>query len=96
MAKLAAVLLWQFEHCSVPVGMCGGVVMPCAVLPLWQVAQLVSVAACLKAAPPQLVKPPEAALAWQLTQSAPPVATWFGYDAVPSAPLVPCPVKLPL
>ena len=50
-------LLWQFEHCTPVTGMCGGVVSPSAVLPLWQFEQLVSVALCVNAAPPQLVKP---------------------------------------
>jgi hypothetical protein len=69
-------------------GMCGGVVLPVAVTPLWQLEQLVSVAACTWAAPAQLVKP-EAALAWQVMQSAPLVGTWPANDAVPSAPVVP-------
>jgi hypothetical protein len=63
--KLAAVLVWQLLHWSVPVGMCGGVVMPVAVVPLWQLAQLVSVAAWVKTAPDQLV-----VLLWQVAQSA--------------------------
>ena len=89
MVKLAAVLMWQFEHCSVPVGRCGGVVMPFAVLPLWQDEQLVSVALCAKVPPLQEAYPPDTALAWHEAQSDPLVATWPGYDAVPSAPLVP-------
>jgi sulfite exporter TauE/SafE len=39
--KLVAVLLWQFEHCALT-GMCGGVVLPVAIVPLWQLEQLVS------------------------------------------------------
>jgi hypothetical protein len=39
-------LLWQFEHCTPATGMCGGVVWPVAVVPLWQDAQLVSDAWC--------------------------------------------------
>ena len=35
----AVVLVWQLLHSSVPVGICGGVVRPVAVLPLWHVAQ---------------------------------------------------------
>ena len=38
----------------------------------------------------------EAALAWQVTQSLPLVATWPAKEAVPSAPLVPSPVNDPL
>jgi hypothetical protein len=54
--------------------MCGGVVKPVAVVPLWQLEQLVSVAACVNAPPDQLANV-EAALAWQVLQSAPLVAT---------------------
>jgi hypothetical protein len=36
--------------------MCGGVVMPVAVVPLWQFEQLVSVAAWVNLPPAQLVK----------------------------------------
>ena len=54
--------------------MCGGVVMPVAVVPLWQLEQLVSVAACVNVPPAQLVKV-VAALVWQVLQSAPLVAT---------------------
>ena len=68
--------------------MCGGVVWPVAVVPLWQLEQLVSVAACTWAPPAQLAKP-EAALAWQVMQSAPLVGTWPANDAVPIAPFVP-------
>jgi len=32
--KLFAVLVWQLLHWIVPVGMCGGVVSPVAVVPL--------------------------------------------------------------
>jgi hypothetical protein len=42
--KLAAVLVWQFEHCTPVTGTCGGVVRPVAVAPLWQEEQLVSAA----------------------------------------------------
>ena len=42
-AKLAAVLVWQLLHCTTPVGICGGVFSPVAVVPLWQLEQLVSV-----------------------------------------------------
>jgi hypothetical protein len=45
--------------------MCGGVVMPVAVVPLWQLEQLVSVAACVKAAPLHVV-----VLLWQVEHSA--------------------------
>jgi hypothetical protein len=68
--KLAAVLVWQLLHWIVPVGMCGGVVMPVAVAPLWQLEQLVSDAEWTKAAPDQVV-----VLAWQVEHSAV-VATW--------------------
>jgi hypothetical protein len=54
--------------------MCGGVLKPVAVLPLWQLEQFVSVAAWVNFPPAQLVKA-EAALAWQVMQSAPLVAT---------------------
>jgi len=43
--KLGFVLTWQALHCAPFVGMCGGEVSPVAVTPLWQVEQLVSVAA---------------------------------------------------
>ena len=75
--------------------MCGGVVMPVAVVPLWQLEQFVSVAAWVNIPPAQLVKP-EAALAWQVMQSAPLVTTWLANDAVPSAPVVPWLVYEPL
>jgi hypothetical protein len=75
--------------------MCGGVVIPVAVVPLWQLEQLVSVAAWVNAPPVQLVNV-EAAPAWQVMQSRPPVATWPGNDAVPCAPLVPSAVNEPL
>jgi hypothetical protein len=68
--------------------MCGGVVKPVAVVPLWQFEQFVSVAAWVNFPPAQLVKA-EAALTWQVMQSAPFVATWLANDAVPSAPVVP-------
>jgi hypothetical protein len=68
--------------------MCGGVVMPVAVVPLWQLEQLVSVAAWTNVPPVQLANV-EAALAWQVLQSAPLVDTWPANDAVPSAPFVP-------
>jgi hypothetical protein len=82
--KLAAVLVWQLLHWSVPVGMCGGVVMPVAVVPLWQLAQLVSLAEWANVAPAKLV-----VLLWQVEQSWPLTATWPGNDAVPCAPAVP-------
>ena len=63
-------------------------VRPVAVVPLWQFEQLVSVAAWVNLPPDQLVKA-EAALAWQVMQSLPLVATWPVNDAVPSAPVVP-------
>ena len=93
--KFAAVLVWQLLHWIAAVGICGGVVMPVAVAPLWQLEQFVSVGAWVNKPPAQLVKP-EAALAWQVTQSLPLVATWPEYDAVPSAPLVPWLVYEPL
>ena len=68
--------------------MCGGVVRPVAVVPLWQLEQFVSVAAWVNFPPAQLVKA-EAALAWQMMQSAPLVATWLANNAVPSAPVAP-------
>jgi hypothetical protein len=43
--KFAAVLVWQLLHWVPVTGMCGGVVMPVAVVPLWQFEQLVSAAA---------------------------------------------------
>ena len=88
MVKLGAVLVWQLLHWTPVTGMCGGVVLPVAVVPLWQLEQLVSVAAWVNLPPLHLVKP-DAAPACQLMQSWPFVATWPGNDAVPSAPLVP-------
>jgi hypothetical protein len=76
-------------------GMCGGVFMPVAVVPLWQLEQLVSLAEWVNLPPAQLVKA-EAALVWQVIQSAPLVGTWPENDAVPSAPVVPSLVKEPL
>ena len=58
--------------------------MPVAVLPLWQLEQLVSAAVWVKAAPAKLV-----VLLWQVEQSAPLVATCPGNEAVPCAPDVP-------
>jgi hypothetical protein len=55
--------------------MCGGVVMPVAVVPLWQLEQLVSVAEWTNVPPAQLAKV-DAAVAWQDLQSVPLVATW--------------------
>jgi hypothetical protein len=49
-------------HWSAITGMCGGAFMPVAVVPLWQLEQLVSLAACVNLPPTQLVKA-EAALA---------------------------------
>jgi hypothetical protein len=68
--------------------MCGGVVMPVAAVPLWQLEQLVSVAAWVKTAPDQLV-----VLLWQVEQSAV-VATWPALLAC--APDVPSLVNEPL
>ena len=68
--------------------MCGGVVIPVAVVPLWQLEQFVSVAAWVNLAPAQLAKL-AAALAWQLLQSWPLVATCPAKDPVPSAPVMP-------
>jgi hypothetical protein len=82
--KLDAVLVWQLLHWIAAVGMCGGVVMPVAVVPLWQLEQLVSDAAWAKVAPAKLV-----VLLWQVEQSWPLIATCPGNDAVPSAPEVP-------
>ena len=65
MVKLAAVLVWQLLHWIVAVGMCGGVVMPVAAVPLWQLEQLVSLAEWTNAAPAQLV-----VLVWQVEHSA--------------------------
>ncbi len=79
--KLAAVLLWQLLHWTPVTGMCGGLVMPVAVEPLWQLEQLVSVAACWNEAPSQVV-----VLLWQVPQSAE-VATWLAL--LPCAPFVP-------
>ena len=58
-------LLWQLLHSSVTVGICGGVVSPVAVVPLWQVAQPAVMPAWLKVAPAQL-----AVLEWQVEHSA--------------------------
>jgi hypothetical protein len=69
--------------------------MPVAVVPLWQLEQLVSVAAWANVPPVQLENV-EAALAWQVMQSRPPVATWPGNDAVPCAPFAPSAVYEPL
>jgi hypothetical protein len=60
--KLAAVLTWQLLHWTPATGMCGGVVMPVAAVPLWQFEQLVSLAAWVNLPPDQLAKL-EAALA---------------------------------
>jgi hypothetical protein len=68
--------------------MCGGVDNPVAVVPLWQLEQLVSVAAWAKAAPDQLVVP-----LWQVEQSAV-VATWP--VPLPCAPNVPWLANEPL
>ena len=87
--------MWQLLHWTPVTGICGGVFMPVAVVPLWQLEQLVSVDAWVNFPPAQLAKA-EAALAWQVTQSRPPVATWPGKDAVPMAPVVPSPVNEPL
>ena len=76
-------------------GMCGGVFKPVAFVPLWQLEQLVSVAAWVYVPPDQLAKL-VAALAWQVLQSLPLVGGWFAYDAVPSAPVVPWLVYEPL
>jgi hypothetical protein len=40
--KLVAVLVWQLLHWTPVAGMCGGVVLPVAVVPLWQLTQFVS------------------------------------------------------
>jgi hypothetical protein len=48
-------LAWQLLHWIAVTGMCGGVVMPVAVVPLWQLEQLVSVAAWVNFPPAQLV-----------------------------------------
>jgi hypothetical protein len=48
--------------------MCGGVVSPVAVVPLWQPEQLVSVAAWVNTPPCQVVKV-DAALAWQVMRA---------------------------
>jgi hypothetical protein len=68
--KLAAVLVWQLLHWTVPTGMCGGEVMPVAAVPLWQLEQLVSEAEWTNAAPAKLL-----VLLWQVEQSWPLVAT---------------------
>ena len=86
--KLVAVLEWQLLHWIPVTGICGGVTMPVAVVPLWQLEQLVSVAVWVNPPPDQLVKL-VAALAWQVMQSWPLVATWPENDPVPNAPLVP-------
>ena len=44
--KLAAVLVWQLLHWTVPDGICGGVVIPSAVVPLWQVWQAIPESTC--------------------------------------------------
>jgi hypothetical protein len=54
-------LAWQLLHWIPVTGMCGGVFKPVAVVPLWQLEQLVSVAAWVNSPPAQLVKA-EAAL----------------------------------
>jgi hypothetical protein len=68
--------------------MCGGVVSPVAVAPLWQAAQPLVMPVWLKAAPAQLAVP-----AWQVEHSAV-VATWL--LPFPCAPDVPWLTKLPL
>jgi hypothetical protein len=72
--KVTAVLVWQLLHWTPATGMCGGVFMPVAVVPLWQLEQLVSLAAWVNVPPAQLAKA-EAALVWQVMQSLPLVAT---------------------
>jgi hypothetical protein len=54
--KFAAVLVWQLLHWIPVTGMCGGVFKPVAVMPLWQLEQLVSVAAWVNVPPAQLAK----------------------------------------
>ena len=46
-------------------GMCGGVVLPVAVVPLWQLEQLVSVAAWVNVAPAHVL-----VLVWQVLHGA--------------------------
>ena len=76
--------------------MCGGVVRPVAVVPLWQLEQLVSVAAWAKRAAGPAGEAADSRLAWQVTQS----GRWSrrGPDTTPCpcAPLVPSPVYEPL
>ncbi|MDR3663668.1 MAG: hypothetical protein P4L86_25325 [Mycobacterium sp.] len=48
--------MWQLLHWIAVTGMCGGVVVPVAVVPLWQLEQLVSVAAWVNLPPAQLAK----------------------------------------
>ena len=62
---------------------------------MWQFEQLVSVAAWVNLPPDQLVKV-EAALACQVLQSLPLVATWPENDAVPCAPVLPSLLYEPL
>ena len=68
---------------DVPVGMCGGVVMPVAVVPLWQVEQLVSVAAWAKRAAGPAGEAAGSALAWQVAQSGRWSRRGPAYEAVP-------------
>jgi hypothetical protein len=60
--KFAAVLVWQLLHWTPATGMCGGVFIPVAVAPLWQLEQFVSVGAWVNVPPDQLAKA-DAALA---------------------------------
>src|SRR5579864_6999078 len=57
--------------------MCGGVVRPAAPLPLWQLEQFTSVAACVNTAPNHVT-----VLLWQVSHGAT-VGTWFA--GLPSA-----------
>jgi hypothetical protein len=66
--KLGAVLVWQLLHWTPVTGTCGGVVWPIAVVPLWQLEQLVSLAECTKV----VYEPHAVSLGvWHLPQSVP-------------------------
>jgi hypothetical protein len=71
------VLLWQLLHWTPVTGTCGGIVMPLAPLPLWQLAQFVSAAVWAKVAPAHVV-----VLLWQSSHGSV-VGTWFA--GLPSA-----------
>jgi hypothetical protein len=79
--KFAAVLVWQLLHWIPATGTCGGVVIPVAVAPLWQLEQLESVAAWVNVPPSHVV-----VLLWQVSQGSV-VGTWFAGLPIAEVPL---------